>query len=90
VRKIIEISEISVKKTTFLCKTNPIRQGRNCLIPFYNKALRKIYIFVESQFKPNQSQFLPKRTQTYTVWAIWAILSTVGENGLGMTKDKSR
>jgi hypothetical protein len=86
-----EISEISVKKTTFLCKTNPILSAVADSKPFCNKALRKIYIFVESQkqtqFKPNQSQFFglsnqiftqtkPIQSQTWAIWAIWAGLLT--------------
>jgi hypothetical protein len=60
-----EISEISVKKTTFLCKTNPIFglfSGQKMSLTLFIKRLYdKIYIFVESQ---KQTQFKPKRTQT--------------------------
>jgi hypothetical protein len=71
-----EISGISVKKTTFLCKTNPIRQGRICSIPLYNKVLYKIYIFVESQFKPNSK---PNEPKLITFWASWAIFSGISQ-----------
>ena len=69
--KYCEISKISGKKTNFLRKTNPIRQSLNCPISLCTKALHKIHIFVESQFKANSKPIKPNQAQTYTGWAIW-------------------
>jgi len=62
-----EICEISVKKTTFLCKTKPIfgpfSGPKITLTSLTARLYRKIYIFVESQkqtqFKPNSKPIKP-------------------------------
>jgi len=69
-------AQSAVKKQPLFEKTNPIlcpfSGSEMNLTPFTARPYEITYNFVESQ---KQTQFKPKRTQTYTVWVIWANLS---------------
>jgi hypothetical protein len=52
----------------FLCKTNPILSAVADSMSLCDKYLRKIYIFVESQFKANSNPIKPNQSQA---WAIY-------------------